>query len=360
MPQTITSADVDPLVTGVNVLGCGGGGDAAAFASMLRRALGETGTVTWHEPGLHDPVIVPVGVVGAVNVLSEKLPNGREFREAITAVTRWAGSPVPDALMAVEAGGPNALTVLLAALDLGLPVVDVDLMGRALPRLDQLSWAVRGLPVTPCALAEPGGQLLVVDRTDARGLERTVRGFLAAAGGWAALALAPVRLSEVRDACVDGSLTRALALGRAHAALPHRPDRDAVESALGCRVLAAGRIREVARSEGPGFGRGSVTVTDAASGTVVRLETENEILLALRDGEVAATVPDVICLLDRRTALPLAIDRVRPGQEVVAATLPGPEFWRRPDTEPYVSPRAFGLDSEVVGFEVVGFEATTP
>ncbi|MFJ9127995.1 DUF917 domain-containing protein [Streptomyces sp. NPDC102340] len=351
MPHTITAEDVPALVTGVNVLGCGGGGDAAAFASMLRHSLAGTGTVTWHEAGSHDPVIVPVGVVGAVNVLSEKLPNGQEFREAVGAVTRWTTGPAPDALMAVEAGGPNALTVLLAALDLRLPVVDVDLMGRALPRLDQLSWAVRGLPVTPCALAEPGGQILVVDRTDARGLERTVRGFLTAAGGWAALALAPVRLSAVRDACVHGSLTRALALGRAHAELPHRPDRDAVEAALGCRVLAAGRIREVARSGGPGFGRGSVTVTDAASGAVVRLETENEILLALRDGELAATVPDVICLLDRRTALPVAIDRVRPGQEVIAATLPGPEFWRRPDTEPYVSPRAFGLDAGVVGFE---------
>ncbi|MET8473569.1 DUF917 domain-containing protein [Streptomyces sp. NPDC006422] len=351
MPQTITAADVPALVTGVNVLGCGGGGDAAAFASMLRRALGAAGTVTWHDPGPDDPVVVPVGVVGAVNVLSEKLPNGREFREAVAAVTRWTGGPAPDALMAAEAGGPNALTVLLAALDLGLPVVDVDLMGRALPRLDQLSWAVRGLPVTPCALAEPGGQILVVDRTGARGLERTVRGFLAAAGGWAALALAPVRLSAVRDACVHGSLTRALALGRAHAALPHRPATVDVEAALGGRVLAAGRIREVARSEGPGFGRGSVTLTDTASGAVVRLETENEILLALRDGEVTATVPDVICLLDRRTSLPLAIDRVRPGQEALAATLPGPGFWRRPDTEPHVSPRAFGLDADVVGFE---------
>ncbi|MHB9756625.1 DUF917 domain-containing protein [Streptomyces sp. BYX5S] len=354
MDHTITAADVPALVTGVNILGCGGGGDASAFASMLRHALTGPGTVSWHDadtdPAL-DPVVVPVGVVGAVNVLSEKLPNGQEFRDALTAITRWTDTPAPDALMAVEAGGPNALTVLLAALDLHLPVVDVDLMGRALPRLDQLSWAVRGLPVTPCALAEPGGQILVVDRTDAHGLERTVRGFLTAAGGWAALALAPVRLSAVRDACVHGSLTRSLALGRAHAALPHRPARDDVEAALGCRVLAAGRIQEVARSEGPGFGRGSVTVTDAASGAVVRLETENEIVLALRDGEVAATAPDVICLLDRRTAHPVAIDRIRPGQEVVAATLPGPEFWRQPDTEPYVSPRAFGLDAEVVGFE---------
>ncbi|WP_306319541.1 MULTISPECIES: DUF917 domain-containing protein [unclassified Streptomyces] len=357
MPQTITTADVPTLVTGVNVLGCGGGGDAASFASMLRHTLGPTGTVTWHDadhtPHPTDPVVVPVGVVGAVNVLSEKLPNGHEFREAITAVTRWTGGPTPDALMAAEAGGPNALTVLLAALDLGLPVIDVDLMGRALPRLDQLSWAVRGLPVTPCALAEPGGQILVVDRTDARGLERTVRAFLAGAGGWAALALAPVRLGAVRDACVHGSLTRALGIGRAHATLPPRPARADVAAALGCRVLAAGRIREVARSEAPGFGRGSITVVDAASGAVVRLETENEILLALSDGEVTATVPDVICLLDRRTALPVAIDRIRPGQEVIAATLPGPEFWRDPGTRPHVSPRAFGLDTEAVDSEAV-------
>jgi uncharacterized protein len=340
----IRSTDVDALVVGVGLLGSGGGGDAATYARILRQRL-DGGEIRLHRPEeLPGAVVVPVGVIGAINVLAEKLPSGQEFQDAVAAVTRWTGQE-PTALMAMEAGGMNGLSGLVATLELELPFVDADLMGRALPRLDQFTWAVRGLPLTPCALTEPSGQVLVVDGADAGGLERTARAFLSATSGWAAIALRPTEMAVAAEASATGSVGRALALGRAHAALPQPDAPSAVAEALGGRLLAAGRVLEVARPDGqPGFGRGSISVVDAESGTVLRLEAENEFLLALSDGEPAGSCPDLVCVLDRRTARPRSTDTVRAGDEVMVLVLPGPPWWRRPEVIAHVAPAAFGLD----------------
>ncbi|KPI10505.1 protein of unknown function DUF917 [Actinobacteria bacterium OK074] len=357
-PALIRAADVDALVVGISLLGSGGGGDAVTFAGVLRRRLGD-GEIALISPddlpaALTGGFVVPVGVVGAINVLTEKLPSGREFHDAVAAVTRWTGRRA-DALMAWEAGGLNGLSGLVAALDLGLPFVDADLMGRALPRLDQFTWAVRGRALTPCALAEPSGPILVVDSADATGLERTARSFVASAGGWAALALRPTEIGQGTRDTVTGSLTRALALGRAHATLEQAPAPQAVADALGGRVLATGRIVDVAREGmGRGFRRGSVAVVDTASGAVLRLEAENEFLLAILDGELTASCPDLLCVLDRRTAVPRAVERLRVGDEVMAVVLPGPEWWWQDEAIDHVSPSAFGLDAPVVRTAVAG------
>lgn len=346
-PVELRADDLDAVVAGVSLLGSGGGGDAATFALLLRRRLA-VGALPLHSVDhvAEGGFVVPIGVVGATSVFTEKLPSGHEFVSSVAAVQRWTSQDVA-AVMALEAGGLNGMSAMVAALDLGLPLVDADLMGRALPRLDQLAFAVEGLPVTPCAMCEPGGQTVVVDGVDAVGLERTVRAFLAESGGWAVLALPPTPAPLVRAHAVLGSLGRALGLGRALAALPSTPAPDDIEAALGGVVLATGRVLDVARL-GParGFGRGSVTVVDAASGAVVRLEAENEYLLALRDGAVAASTPDLICLLDRRTSAPIAVDRVRVGDEIVVAVLPGPTWWTSPDRLGRVAPRAFGLECE--------------
>jgi DUF917 family protein len=348
----LTAQDIDALVVGVELLGSGGGGDPATFGRVLRRRLGD-GRIDLHAPtDLAERIVVPVGVVGSISVFLEKLPSGDELAGAVNAVCRWAGIQA-SAVMSIEAGGLNGITGLVASLDVGLPFLDADLMGRAFPRLDQFSWAVEGLPLTPCALYEPGGQIVVFDSASPSGLERAVRAFLSQTGGWAALALPPLPVPTAVSAALTGSVSRALGLGRAHARLGETPSAGAVETALGGRVLADGRVTEVSRHPNTGaFGRGSATVIDTRSGAVVRIETENEYLLALVDGRPEVSTPDLLCLLDRRTARPLAVDRVRTGDEVLVIALPGPSWWWQTEKRlAAVGPSAFGLNVEALLLE---------
>jgi uncharacterized protein len=345
--SALTAADVDALVVGVSLLGSGGGGDAMTFARVLRHRLG-TRSLVLHSPSdLAGDMVVPVGVVGATSVFLEKLPGGHELTGAVRAVSRWTGTDA-TAVMPLEAGGLNGVAGLVAALELDLPFLDADLMGRALPRLDQLTWSAHGTPLVPAALCEPGGQVVVIDGATPSALERTARAFLAQSGGWAAIALRPMPVPlAVKDA-VRGSLAHALRLGHGHAGLPERAPAEAVAAALGGDVLGVGRVRQIARLHHPLPTGSSIHVDSSDTGEVLRIEAQNEYLLAFVDGRAVASTPDLVCVLDRRTCLPIAVDLLRSGDEVMVLVLPGPTWWREPHRLRHVDPTAFGLDHEPV------------
>jgi DUF917 family protein len=342
----MAAGDVDPLVVGLRLLGSGGGGDPLPIRHALRRILG-SGDVVLHDPSdLGDAPVVAVGMLGATRVFAEKLPSGQEITRAVRALARWTGV-APAALMPYEAAGLNGALAVAAAGELGLPLVDADLMGRALPRLDQLTRAVAGGRLTPYALAETSGQIVLVDEADPVALERVARTVVAQGGGWAGGAFAPVPARLLATDACTGTLARALRLGRAHAGLV-RPSPAEVADALDGRVLAAGRVVEIARHPSASFGRAGVTVVDV-SGAVLRVEAENEYLLAILDGEPVASCPDLLCLLDRRTAAPIAVDALRLGDDVLAVALPGPPWWRAtPERLAQVDPHAFGLGCDAV------------
>ncbi|BBG02850.1 MULTISPECIES: DUF917 domain-containing protein [Pseudonocardia] len=342
----LTAADVDPLVAGLTLLGSGGGGDAGVYTHVLRSALRDR-SVRLHSPAeLGDAPVTPVGMLGGTRVLNEKLPSGRELADAVRALVRWTGVQ-PAAVMPLEAAGLNGVLPIPLACELGLPLVDADLMGRALPRVDQLTRIVSGGSVTPMALVEPVGRTVVVDGGDPVGTELTVRSFVAQAGGWAGTAMAAAPASDaLHDACL-GTLGRALRLGRAHAGLGDTPAPERVAAALEGFPAGAGRVVDVRRAPGARFGRATVTVDGGGTG-VLRVEAENEYLLVLTDGEPVAASPELIVLLHRRSAAPIATDAVRTGDDVLVLVLPAPPWWAaRADAHRHVGPEAFGLGRPV-------------
>ncbi|GAA4851504.1 DUF917 domain-containing protein [Saccharopolyspora rosea] len=341
----IGSADVPALERGVALLGSGGGGETGAATALLRHRIsaGHRVALTPVAELDGDALVVPVGVIGATSVFDEKPPSGAEFFSAVAAVRRWTGRGA-DALMSIEVGGLNGVLPLVAAVDLGVPCVDADQSGRGVPRLDQLAVAAVGGEVAPVALAEPGGHVLVLAEGSAAEVERTARAFLAGAGGWAAMAMAPIRAAELPGCALLGTVGAALDLGRRALSAGERPAD--LAAATGAGLLGVGRVVEVARRSGPGFGRGSLTVRDRES--LLRLEMENEYLLALRDGAPVASTPDVLAVVDRRTGVPVPCDAARTGVEVAVLRLPAAEFWTDPRRLPVLAPRAFGIDCDPV------------
>lgn len=352
MATQLGPADVADLARGTALLGSGGGGQTDLAARMLRRGLA-AGSITLLAPeeaaaGGEDGYVVPVGLVGAVSVFTERLPSGGEWAPVLAAILdRTRVDPV--GVIAIEAGGVNGIVVFVAAAELGLPVIDADLQGRALPRLDQMSVAALGEPITPLAIGDAGGRILILDGMSPPASERVIRAALSEFGGWAAIALRPLPVADLARLTIPGSLSRALGLGARHAAWTRSGDPHQMAAALGARVLVAGRVLEVVRHRAtPGFGRGSVIIKGHGGGTLLRLEMENEYLLALVDGRPVASTPDILCVVDRATGAPVPCDVVRGGLDVVAFHLPGPPFWWRAPATDAVGPRAFGLDIDPV------------
>jgi DUF917 family protein len=71
---------------------------------------------------------------------------------------------------------------------------------------------------------------------------------------------------------------------------------------------------------------------------------QNEHLVAIRDGEVIASVPDLISLLDSERATAVTTERLRYGQRVTAIGIPTPEIMRSQEALEVWGPGAFGYE----------------
>jgi uncharacterized protein len=98
--------------------------------------------------------------------------------------------------------------------------------------------------------------------------------------------------------------------------------------------------------------RGSAVIegTGADGGRVLRLEIQNENLAAFEDGEVIASVPDLISVVDQQTGAAVATELLRYGQRVVVLAFACDPLWVTPRGLEVAGPRAFGYSFDHVPF----------
>ncbi|WP_320778479.1 DUF917 family protein, partial [Streptomyces sp. CRN 30] len=84
VPAPLTAARVPALAAGATLLGSGGGGEVATGALLLRRELG-AGPLPLVPAAALPPetLVVHVGLVGAPDVLAERLADPEDFAQAV-------------------------------------------------------------------------------------------------------------------------------------------------------------------------------------------------------------------------------------------------------------------------------------
>jgi DUF917 family protein len=298
-----------------------------------------------------DSLIMPCGMVGAPTVAIEKLSNGAEgvwIRQRIEELT---GRRVA-AIMATEIGGSNGCEPVSWAAQMGLPVVDADGMGRAFPEMPQVAMHVAGVRPDPCVLTDERGNVSVLYPISGHWLEVLCRSSAVAFGGRAVTSEYLMTAAEARTATVRGSVSLAVQIGRLLAKPAGEPVQDLLDLVHGVRLIE-GKIVDVDRRTTGGFVRGSVVIeglrTDADR--LVRLEIQNENLVALEDGQVRASVPDIITVLDSQTAEAINTELLRYGQRVTVVAFPCAPIWRTDRGLETAGPAAFGYDFDYVTIE---------
>ena len=78
---------------------------------------------------------------------------------------------------------------------------------------------------------------------------------------------------------------------------------------------------------------------------------QNENLCAEVDGRIVATVPDLICMVDAETFIPVTTDALKYGKRVLAVGLKCYESWRTEAGLELVGPQYFGLDTDYIPLE---------
>lgn len=334
------------------MLGTGGGGDVRTGALAARRAMETYGEVPLVRLAdlPEDALVVPLSGIGAPTVGHEMIYGEDEPRRVVEEVERIFGRP-PTAIMSSEIGGSNGVAPVAWAAQLGLPLLDADGMGRAFPEVQMISMHVAGLPADLVIMSDIVGNVVTIRPIDGLWSERLARAVCVAAGSHALMADYILTAAQARGAVIEGTVTRALEVGRSTegAAEPLA----ALQRELGAARLITGKLTDVERRTTGGFVRGTATIegTGDDRGRTLRLELQNENLVAIEDGEVRAMVPDLITVVDTETAGAIQTESLRYGQRVAVLAWPCDPLWRTPKGLETAGPRAFGYDLEYVPVE---------
>ena len=354
--RLLGEAEVADIALGAAVLGSGGGSDPYIGQLMAREAIRQHGPVTLVSLDEldDDDWVVPVAGMGAPTVLVEKLPNGDDVVRAFQALGDYCGR-VPRATMSIEAGGMNSIRPIYLAARLGMPVVDCDGMGRAFPEIQMTVLTAHGIDASPFVMSDERGNLLVIDAVSNRWVETFARSCVMRMGATCVIALYAAAVKQLKASAIQGSISLAEEIGKVVRLARRREKKpiDALCRVIGGFLLFRGKIVDVDRRVSEGFAKGGAVMTGSGdfAGSRLELDFQNEHLAARVDGEVAATTPDLIAVLEGETAAPITTEAMRYGMRVAVIAIPCAPQWREPAALQLVHPRYFGYDIDYAPVE---------
>lgn len=352
MSWTITAEHIDGLARGAAVLGTGGGGDPYIGALLARQALADRDvTVVGLDEVPDDAVVLFAAMMGAPTVMVEKLPSLDEVIEPIRALGVHLGRPITH-IACAEVGGVNSTIPIAASAALGLPLIDADGMGRAFPELQMVLPTLYGVTASPLAFSDEKGNTGVLQTVDNSWTERIARVACVEMGCSVMISGFSMSGAQARESLVAGSLSRSIRIGEAILAARHDKTDPvtAVVELLGGRELFDGKVVDVQRATTTGFARGRARI-DGVGDTSITLQFQNEHLVAEKDGQVQATTPDLIMVLEGESGEPITTEALRYGQRVRVIAAPADERWHSAEALAMVGPGYFGYDMQAHRFD---------
>ena len=356
--RTIGIQEIEDIALGAALLGAGGGGDPYVGKLVAMGAVKECGPVTLLDPEEvpDDALLVPIAMMGAPTVLGEKGIGGGEYQTLYNMVSQFFGKKI-YAFMPIEAGGVNSMLPIAACARLGLPLVDCDGMGRAFPELQMVTFTIGGMSATPMALTDEKGNSVIFETITNKWTEELARAVTMSCGGSVSVSLYPMTGAQVKAYSVKNIVTRSQKLGEAIRTVKNcaddvTPEEHFLQFSEGYKLFK-GKIADVLRETRGAFNFGKVMLEGIGEckGHQAYVEFQNENLTATVDGEILATTPDLICLVDTETFTPVTTDALKYGKRVLVIGLKCFEMWRTPAGIDLVGPRYFGCDTDYIPLE---------
>ena len=359
--KTIAAEHIKDLCTGAAFLATGGGGDPYVCQLLAERLLKKFGPATLLAPDAvpDDFFVVSVGMVGAPSVTLEQLPTEEESIAALNKYEEVTGKKI-DAVIPFEVGGGNSTIPLFVAAMRGIPCIDGDGMGRALPEAQMMTFPIYGAHPTPAVVMDFYGNHVLLECDDAATFEKEIRAQAVAMGGMVSSAEHGMNGELVKRSAVPETLSFATRLG--NLLRSHDGIIDAIQPQLfelfdksdygEIKHLFTGKVLDSERKIVDGYDVGTATLQSFDDPDIkMSLLIKNEYLVAKIGERVVASVPDLICIVEQETSRPLNAERMRYGQRVSVFGIGCTHHYRTPEALKVTEPRAFGFDLDYVPIE---------
>jgi len=258
----------------------------------------------------------------------------------------------------VELGGSNTPGPLIAAANLGIPCVDGDYTGRAIPEITQITPELNGKRSWPLSSVDRWGNVVIIKEAVSTAMSERIGKLLSrAAFGGCGMAGYLLKGKEMKQIVVKDSLTKCYDMGRA-IRQAHEKGQDAADAAARQGkgwVLFRGRVAKTEWDESQpymyGIGTNTLEGGGPFSGQKFAIWYKNENHITWKDGRPFVTSPDIIAVMDSASGETLTNADVVEGRNVVVVGLPAIEGFRSAKGLALLGPRHFGFDVDYAPIE---------
>lgn len=364
-----TRTDVEDLATGCTFFGTGGGGSRQLGLNMLYPHVADGKKIDivdvktvkktdWVACPYYSGTIAPP--TPEIEALRKRFAWDyfeKELAAGLAALEEFMGVKFA-AVAPFELGGVNTPAPIDAAVKHGIPCVDGDYSGRAVPEICQNTVCVDGLSMTPMALIDWYGNKSIVQHVINYEMgERISKALSEVAWGRLGNVAFPVKGSDFHKAIIPGTLTKSYRVGKMI-----RECRDSGEDAakkivesVGGWVLFRGQVvdKKWENREGYMWGETEIKGSGTKPGSKMKVWFKNENHMTWLDGKPWITSPDIIEIINEKTGDPITNTDIKAGDKVVVLGMKGEQVFRGAEGLKVLGPRHFGFDMDYRAIETL-------
>ncbi len=325
--QVLSREELLDLVDGAAIFSAGGGGDPEVGYRLVDKLVSEGYTVK-----LINPSEVPdsakavnfacVGATTSIEYDSQAAVKTLRVLEEYAVFTAYA-------TIAVELGGFNTLAAADVAARRGIPIVDADGAGRSVPEVHLKVYTIDDIPLAPMIVADLHAENVVIvkETADSKAAERIAR---VLATEWNQSAYTARRIltgAQVKTSPVPLTLSKSMHIGKLLRE-SSEPFKAVLKETGGVKLFEGEVESSESKTEG-GFTFVTVKLrgTHEYTGSIFEFKAKNEVLVAYRDGKLAAIAPDIITPVHPETGKCITAEKIKKGDKLAVLGLPAPKKW---------------------------------
>jgi DUF917 family protein len=263
-----------------------------------------------------------------------------------------------EAIVPIELGGWNSASPLVFGAQLGLPCVNGDYAGRAIPEEAQTTPVLAGKVSTPLSSVDRWGNVCFIKESASPGMtERIGKMLSVAAFGSCMMTGYLMRGAEMKQLVVPGTLTMCLELGRTIREA-REGGKDPVEAILNFSngwLLFQGEVSEKEWEDRGGYMYGTTHLNGLGrfEGHKMSVWFKNENHIVWKDGKPFVTSPDIVALVELESGEPKTNTALSAGDRMAVVGMKGLDLFRTPAGLKALGPGHFGFDIDYVPIEDV-------
>ena len=369
-----TPQDCEDLLEGALWMGTGGGGSFDEGMTKLKKVMGEGLSLEWvpADQIQDDTWTVTIGLHGSIAPMSQEIL--REISDLglvetqewyLTKAVKELGESLEqdfNCIVPAELGPDSVAIPLAVGAYLGIPVVDGDYVGRAVPEEAQTTYCLHNKQSNLFAGVDRwGNSIFVKNAVNTHFLERMAKMLAVASYGDIAVATTPLIAKEMKRILVPGTLSQCLEIGQVLRASRKkgRDPIDAVVNVINGWRLFNGTVEGLETEDRDGYYFGTVHIKGSGvyQDQTLKVWFKNENLITWLNGNSWVCSPDLISLVDRKNGRGIYNAELKQGDEVAVIGMKGIEDFRTDYGLTLAGPEHFGFEIDYRPIEVLIAEA---